>query len=301
MTDKTGANAAQASDKLFNLCQRLAQTDGINSTALPQLKIVRNDHNAQPLSTIHQPMFCYLVEGKKQIEIADKIYRYGRDEFLVSTVDLPITGEIIEASPERPYFCVALEIEPSQIYEILRTLDESPEPEQADARGFYFGGKDKSLSRAVLRLMETLDDSRDRKILSPLYIREIYYRLMGGRQGTALRQLAQIGSPAQRISKAIAVLKADYAKSLKMAELAKVSNMSVSSFNHYFKAITTLSPLQYQKQLRLQEARRLMLQHSMDAASAAFEVGYESPSQFSREYVRLFGLSPLRDIKRLRK
>jgi transcriptional regulator GlxA family with amidase domain len=215
-------------------------------------------------------------------------------------VDLPISGEIIQATPESPYLCLRLDLDPNQILDLIKEPDQTLLKKGDSERGLFVSKTNSSLLDAVLRLVRLIDTPRDISILAPLVIREIVYRILQEEQGDSLKQIAMTDSHAQRIVKVIHLIKRDFAKSLRVEDLAMTINMSSSSLHHHFKQVTGISPLQYQKQLRLQEARRLMLSEIMDAANAGFQVGYESPSQFSREYSRMFGLPPISDIKRLR-
>jgi AraC-like DNA-binding protein len=225
---------------------------------------------------------------------------YDAHHYLITSVHLPTVVQIIEASPERPYLGLRLMLDQREISQLMVDSNLPPPRVQQSSRGMATGEVTLPLLTAIQRLIDLLAEQQDIPILAPIIQREIIYRLLVGDQGERLRQIATAGSQSQQISKAIGWLKNNYALAISMDDLAAQANMSTSTFHHHFRSLTALSPLQFQKQLRLQEARRLMLAERMDAANAAFQVGYESPSQFSREYNRLFGAPPLRDITKLR-
>jgi len=222
------------------------------------------------------------------------------------SVDLPLIGQVIDATPSNPYLAMRLNFEPSQIGDIVMEANLPPQTEASEYSQSRFGNAvqisplNSSLLDAVIRLLQLLETPHEIPIMLPLIRREILYRLLIGEQGNRLRQIALSSSQTHRIAKAIDWLKHNYTESLRIEDVARVAHMSPSGFHHHFKAVTAMTPLQYQKQLRLQEARRLMLGEDIDAATVSHRVGYESPSQFSREYSRLFGAPPLRDITRLR-
>jgi AraC-like DNA-binding protein len=232
--------------------------------------------------------------------LGDDTYVYDAHHYLITSVHLPTIVQIIEASPEKPYLGLRLKFDLREVSQLMVDSNlPQPRPQQS-SRGMATGEVTLQLVNALIRLIDLLADEKDIPILAPVIQREIIYRLLIGNQGERLRQIATAGSQSQQIARAIGWLKSNYATPISIDDLAAQANMSTSTFHHHFRSLTALSPLQYQKQLRLQEARRLMLAERMDAANAAFQVGYESPSQFSREYSRLFGAPPLRDIATLR-
>jgi AraC-like DNA-binding protein len=292
--------AMQAIDELAATIMRLAPTDGVHQTAIRRLALIRAGQPTEPLHALHEPALCILVQGRKQVMLGDRIYVYDRSRYLVVSVDLPVVGQVIEATPEKPYLCVKLSLDPAQLAEILL---EAPGPAESDAGtgpGLALNPVAPELLDAALRLVRLLEAPRDIAILAPLAEREILYRLMTGEQAARLRQIATGENRLQQVNRAIGWIKRNYDKAFSVETLAEEARMSPSALHQHFKAVTAMSPLQYQKQLRLQEARRLILSAALDAASAGFRVGYESPSQFSREYRRLFGAPPLRDAARLR-
>jgi len=251
------------------------------------------------LHGVSTPMLAIVVQGKKGAALGEEIYRYGEAQYLVVSVDQPITGFIIEATSDRPYLGFKLDLDPRELCEIIVRTPAIADKKETSVRGFFVSTADLSLLDCALRLTRLLDTPQDIPILAPMIIREIYYRLLIGEQSEAVRQIATSGSNMQRIATVIQSIKVDFTRPMRVADLAEQASMSPSSFHHHFKQVTSMSPLQYQKQLRLLEARRLMLAENYNAITAADRVGYESPSQFSREYARLFGAPPIQDIERL--
>lgn len=276
---------------------RYSSAQGSPTTAVPALQIVRADRTGERVHAVHRPSLCLIVQGAKEVTLGSTVFRYRSPQFLFSSVDLPVTGAVTEATAARPYLCLALEIEPSLVLE-LASAGCTPSASSRGGHAMFVGTSDARLTEAFSRLLDCLDDPLDVDVLAPGVIREITYRLLCGPYGSSVRDLGVPDSQTRRIAKAIEHLKRDFAQALRVEALARVAGMSVSSFHQHFKQVTTLSPLQYQKRLRLQEARRLLLSREAGAADVAFQVGYESPSQFSREYSRLFGLPPVREVTR---
>jgi AraC-like DNA-binding protein len=297
-------------DTITNQCQELADlltrhTDGkgngFHQTDVDQLEFGRETSVATRLHGVSEPMLGIVVQGKKEALLGEESYRYGAAQYLVISVDFPISGFIIEATPQQPYLGFKLNLDPSQLCDIITNQTKlNTSKKENSVRGFFVSNADTPLLDCALRLTKLLDTPQDIPMLAPMIIREIYYRLLTGEQGQAVRQIATSGSNMQRIAEVIQLIKVDFTQSMRIEELAGQANMSPSSFHHHFKKVTSMSPLQYQKQLRLLEARRLMLAENSNADNAAHQVGYESPSQFSREYSRMFGASPIKDIERLR-
>jgi AraC-like DNA-binding protein len=297
-------------------CQELAalitrhthnKGDGFHRTEIDQLDFGRESLVATSLHGVSEPMLAIVVQGKKAALLGEETYQYGAAQYLVVSVDLPISGFIVEATPDRPYLGFKLDLDPSQLCDLITAQSSAGSWYEAIAsqrvtsvRGFFVSTADVSLLDCALRLTRLLDTPQDIPILAPMIIREIYYRLLIGEQGEAVRQIATSGSNMQRIASVLRLMKADFAQPLRVEDLAGQASMSPSSFHSHFKAVTSMSPLQYQKQLRLLEARRLMLVENYNATTAAERVGYESPSHFSREYSRMFGAPPIGDIQRLR-
>ena len=289
-------------------CQDLAalvtqQTDrqgnGAHKTAIPQLTFMRESEASTELCDVVEPTLAIIVQGKKEVLLGEETYRYGVAQYLVISVDLPLRAFIVEATPAKPYLSFTLNLDPAQLCDIIDQIQSNADKSEGSVRGLFVSDADASLIDSAIRLTRLLDTPQDIPFLAPMMIREMYYRLLLGEQSEAVRQIATSGSNMQRIAAVIRRIKADVTKSLRVEVLAEQANMSSASFHRHFKKVTSMSPLQYQKQLRLLEARRLMLAENADATNAAYQVGYESPSQFSREYSRMFGAPPIRDIARL--
>jgi AraC-like DNA-binding protein len=241
-----------------------------------------------------------LAQGAKELRLGDARFRYDPEHYLIATAELPIASRIVDASPERPYLGLVLRLEPSLVGSVMIEAGR-PTPRGASAlQAIDVSPLDADLLDAVVRLVRLLAAPADARVLGPLVMREIVYRLLIGEQGDRLRQIAALGGTTHPMAEAIDRLRRDFDQPLRIDDLARASGMSVSGFHHHFKDVTAMSPLQFQKQLRLQEARRLMLGEGFDAASAGYRVGYRDASQFTREYKRLFGEPPLRDVERLR-
>jgi len=304
---------------LDNECEKLAalitrhtnsQGNGSHPTAIDKLEFRRESFVSTPLrqasfasTPLHQvcePLLVMIVQGEKTVLLGEETYPYGVAQYLVISVDLPLSAFVVEATPEKPYLAFKLKLDLRQLCDILAETKAIASNKENSVKGLFVSNADAPLLDCALRLTRLLDTPQDIPILSPMIIREIYYRLLMGEQGEAVRQIATSGSTMQRIAEAIKLINANFTKLMRVEDLARHASMSASSFHYHFKAVTSMSPLQYQKQLRLLEARRLMLTEDSDASSAAYRVGYESASQFSREYSRLFGAPPIGDIKRSR-
>ncbi|MEO1297966.1 MAG: AraC family transcriptional regulator [Cyanobacteria bacterium J06636_16] len=303
-------------ESIVNRCAELAtriawhtqgKGNGAHPTAIAQLELIRDDASTN-ICSVYKPTLAVIVQGQKELMLGEEAYRYGVAQYVVVSVDLAVRGSVVEASPEKPYLCFLLELSPFYLYEVLHQIQSDildqiqseTSPNEGTERGLFASNIDLPLIDCALRLTQLLDTPRDIPFLAPTIIREIYYRLLTGEHGASVRQIATSGSNIQRVAEVIRLIKADFAESLRIEALAERANMSVSSFRRHFKTVTSMSPLQYQKHLRLVEARRLMLTEDTDATNAAYQVGYESPSQFSREYSRMFGAPPIQDIQRLR-
>ena len=269
-------------------------------TAIPGLSLYRRDAPTQPTSSMQEPSLCLIAQGVKRVLLGDDTYVLDVHHFLITSVDLPTVVQIIQASREKPYLSLLLQLDQREMAQLM-VDSHLPSPRaQQSSRGMATGEVTLPLLTACQRLIDLLAAPQDIPILAPLIQREILYRLLVGDQGARLRQIASAGSQSHQIAQAIEWLKRHYTLPLRIEDLAAHVHMSPSTFHHHFRALTAMSPLQYQKWLRLNEARRLMLTERLDAATTAFQVGYESPSQFSREYRRVFGAPPLRDITYLR-
>lgn len=273
--------------------------NGVHATAIAPLEFVRQSNCAIPIEGVTEPILAIVVQGKKEVLLNEEIYRYGIAQHLVISVDLPLSGFAVEAAPDQPFLGFKLSLDPAQLCDIITQTNPSIGQKES-VRGLFVSDAEPSLIDCAIRLTKLLDTPQDIPFLAPMIIREIYYRLLLGEQAEAVRQIATAGSNMQRIAEVIKQIKTEFTKPLRVEELVGQANMSASSFHRHFKAVTSMSPLQYQKHLRLVNARQMMLAEAIDATQAAYRVGYESTSQFSREYSRMFGAPPMRDIERLR-
>jgi AraC-like DNA-binding protein len=249
---------------------------------------------------VSSPAFCVIAQGSKEVFLGDERFQYDPMHYLLATAELPIVSHVLEASQERPYLSLSVKLDPTLVGSVMVEAGHVPPRSHADLRAINVSPLDANLLDAAVRLVRLLDTPTEAPFFAPLITREIVYRLLMGEQGDRLRHIALQGGHAHRIARAIERLRIEFDQQLGIDDIAQELGMSVSSFHHHFKAVTAMSPLQFQKQIRLQEARRLMLGEDLDAASAGYRVGYNDASHFNREYKRLFGLPPLRDVERLR-
>jgi AraC-like DNA-binding protein len=286
--------------ELSALVARLTPIDGTYQSVLPALALTRCSVPTVRMPTVYQPCLGIVVQGRKRALLNDEVFHYDALNYLVVSVTLPGMGQVLEATPELPYLSLRLNLDLEEIARLVLELgDRGPSPPAAD-RGLFVARLDEPLLDAVLRMVKLLDTPEDIGVLAPVIQREIYYRILRGELGYRLVDLAQCDGGNHRIVRAIEWLKQHYAVPLRIEELADAMHMSPSALHHRFKAVTAMSPLQYQKHLRLHEARRLMFADGIESATAGHRVGYESASQFSREYRRLFGAPPRSEIARLR-
>ncbi|MED1203091.1 AraC family transcriptional regulator [Heyndrickxia acidicola] len=290
----------QLKDDLAKLIERYSKQDGVHSTAIPPLYFIRRSNVTDLRHVFYNPSLCIIVQGAKEVLLAQERFKCGPTNYLVSSVDLPVKSQVTTASFDEPYLALALQISPIQILEVLSDSVIPAGRQENSKRAMYVSPIELSLLDAVLRLANLLDNPKDIPVLAPLFTKEILYRVLQGQHATMLEQIAIEGSSTNRIRDVIEHIKVNYDKSLKIEELAEIATMSIASIHRHFKEVTSMSPIQFQKQMRLQKARHLLFFESTDAADVAFKVGYESPSQFSREYSRMFGYPPIEDIKRLR-
>jgi len=246
------------------------------------------------------PSFCVIAQGAKQIMLGEDTFRYDTAHYLISTMELPIAGEVVEATAQRPYLSFRLVLDPSIVTSVMVESGLVQARGESSVKAVDVSPLDANLLDATLRLVRLIETPSEYRALSPLVIREIVYRLLTGAQGNRMRHLATFGGQSHRMVRAVAKLRESFDKPLRIESIARELSMSVSGFHAHFKAVTAMSPLQFQKQLRLQEARRLMLNENLDAAQAGYRVGYDDASHFSREYKRHFGEPPMRDVEQLR-
>ncbi|ATQ43764.1 AraC family transcriptional regulator [Caulobacter mirabilis] len=289
-------------DQLATLIDRYTTDlgDGVHATPIPRLFLIRTSAPSLPLHVLHEPAVCIIAQGRKQVLLGERVYVYDSAKFLVISVDVPVVGQVTDASPDAPYLCLRLDLAPAAIGALMMEAGLNASGAAAPGSSLGLSPTTPALADAAARLVALLEEPRDAAVLAPLVEREILWRLLTGDQGDRLMQIAIGESRLQQVNRAIGWIKAHYARPFSIETVAREARMSPSALHAHFRAVTAMSPLQYQKQLRLQEARRLILAQTLDAASAGHAVGYDSPSQFSREYSRLFGAPPLRDAARLR-
>jgi AraC-like DNA-binding protein len=266
-------------------------------TPVPRVTLFRAEAPSDPAKAIYEPVVCFAAQGRKRLLVADRGYAYDQAHYLVVAVDLPVIAAITDASPEAPYLALRLGLDPGLLASLLL---EMPGTDGPRAAGIGIAPLEADLLDPLLRLLRLLDRPNDAAALAPLIEREILYRLLCGPQGSMLRQIALADSRLSQVGRAVAWIRDNYHRPLRIGDLASLTAMSPATLHRHFRAVTALSPLQYQKHVRLHEARRRMLAQDADAQRIGFAVGYESPSQFSREYARLFGAPPARDAARLR-
>lgn len=284
---------------LANILERHVPGDGIHPSPIRGVKLIRSSTTTMPMPVLYEPSLCLIAQGRKRATVGATSYVYDPAKYLVASVDLPVMGSVIEATPSRPYLCLQLDLDMAELGE-LAIRHPAPQAERETPAGISLSETTPQLLDAAVRLAALLDTPRDIEVVAPLTIREILYRLLMGPSGGMLHHIVQADSRLNQIARAIVWIRTHFREACRIEQAAEVAGMSRSGFHAHFKAITSMSPIEFRTQLRLQEARRLMLADAMDAASAGFHVGYQSPSQFSRDYGRLFGLPPARDAMRLR-
>ncbi|HJZ65970.1 MAG TPA: AraC family transcriptional regulator [Candidatus Acidoferrum sp.] len=293
-------HAPETSD-LARLIAAYAPHDGLFDLNIPGLHISRKSKiNAGCVHAIHLPALCLIVRGSKTVIVGPDTYQYDSSRMLVFSLALPVAAQVTRASFSEPYLALRLDFEPQKIAELVLKVFRHGLPPVSERKAVYVTPIDAAIIKATTRLMECLAQPADAELLAPLIKEEILIRLLRGPIGPRMAQMGFEESSVQRIAKAITWVRANFSHPMKIEELAEMVNMSASSFHEHFKSVTSMSPLQYQKVLRLQEARRLMLSTTADASTASQQVGYISASQFSREYSRFFGNAPIKDVAKLR-
>ncbi|OZI50685.1 AraC family transcriptional regulator [Bordetella genomosp. 4] len=286
--------------KLVDILDRHTPGNGTYGTPIPGVSLIRSDTPTLPMPVVYEPTLCLIAQGRKRVMLGTTTYVYDPARYLVASVDLPVTGAVIEASEAAPYLCLVVDLDLAELSDLCLRYPVHGRNDDAPSAGIALNDTTPELLDAAVRLAALLDTPRDIDALAPLMIREILYRLLTDSGNGILRQMAAADSRLNQIAKGIAWLRAHYRENRRIEEIADVAGMSRSTFYAHFKAVTFMSPLDFRSQLRLQEARRLMVSEAMDAAVAGFCVGYESPSQFSRDYARMFGAPPAKDASRLR-
>ncbi|EKF76075.1 AraC family transcriptional regulator [Alcanivorax hongdengensis A-11-3] len=307
MASSSNIAAGNIATALADIVSRHALRAGEpNPTALTGVQLFRSHVPSSCMSSVYDPSLVFIIQGSKSIQLGDRQIVYGPLTYLASSVHLPVLGQVIDASEDEPYLALKITVDPKQVSELVLELGDKIDSVDPDSPcpeitcGLCIAQMDEAMGNALTRLLGLLDKPDDIPVLAPLAFREILYRALIGEMGARMRKFATADSQANRISKVIAVLKHRYTEPLRVRDLADQVNMSESSLFHSFKQVTRMSPLQFQKKLRLHEARRLMLTEGLEAATASYRVGYESPSHFSREYSRMFGAPPRADVNRLR-
>ncbi|HEY3269505.1 MAG TPA: AraC family transcriptional regulator [Armatimonadota bacterium] len=301
-TDHIEREAQQAQVNREELVDRIGRAIPRDGAVEPMsgLFLRRISTPTEPCHAVAEPAFCVIAQGSKEILLGEERFQYDPYHYLLATLDLPAVSHIVEASRERPFLSFRLDLDPALVSSVMVEAGHMPVGNGPDAKAMTVSPLTADLLDATVRLVRLLDSPGEARILAPLIKREIVYRLLVGEQGGRLRHLAVLGGRSHRIAKAVERLREDFDQPLRIEDLARELGMSISGFHAHFKAVTAMSPLQFQKQVRLQEARRLMLSEDVDAASAGYRVGYDDASHFSREYKRLFGEPPMRDKERMR-
>ena len=285
-------------DELRQLITRHAKSPPA-ALAASGIKAVSAESPTEITHHVLEPMLAVVAQGAKRAVLGDRIYEYAAGQYLVVSVDLPIAGHVFQASRERPYLAAGFTLKPTTIATLLLEMAASDRPSTEPA-GLGVSNAPRELLESVVRTLRMLDRPRDAAVLGPMLEREILWWLLNGEQGAMVRQIGQADSRLSQVSRAIRWIRVHHAEPIRIEALAEMAAMSASSLHRHFRAVTTMSPLQYQKLIRLQEARSRLLAASQDIAAVGLSVGYDSPSQFSREYSRLFGAPPGRDVARLR-
>ncbi len=287
-------------EQLAALIAEMSNRDGAYVTAIPGLYLSKLSTTSAPRHTVDRSIFCVVAQGAKSILLNNERYIYDQSKYLVISLDMPLVGQIVEATREKPFLGISMELDFAEIGSLSLDAGLPLPSDSRHQRSLFISPLEEDLLDAVIRLVCLLKRPAQIPILAPLIRREIFYQLLLSEQSGLLRRMTVENSQVRRIAAGLEWLKKNVAKPIRMEELAREMNMSPSTMHSWFKAVTTMSPLQFQKQLRLQEARRILLSETTNATTVSYRVGYESPSQFSREYRRLFGFPPLRDIERLR-
>ena len=286
--------------ELATLIERRAVSDGGHPTPIAELTFWRFSNPTLPTPVLQQPAVYVVVQGRKQVTVGDDTYVYDPSQYLAVSLELPAVGHVVEATPDAPYLCMTLRVDPRELAALIVETGRPAPRDDHDGRAIFVSPLEAPLLDGLRRLVRLLDAPQDIPVIAPLILRELHYRLLQGEQQARLAEMAIGDGRLRRVAAAITWIKDHFAEPLEVETLAQQVNMSTSAFHGHFKAVTAMSPIQYQKHLRLQQARRLLLADTTSAEAVAYTVGYASPSQFSREYARLFGVPPRRDAERLR-
>lgn len=300
------ADIERLRQRLASTIERWTPNQQVQETVVPGLHLFRSDTHTSCTASVYEPSICFIVQGSKSVSFGDRELIYQPLTYMVSSVHLPVLGQILDASPARPYLAFKIVVDPQEVSNLVLEMGEQlpPEAELGPCPegncALSMAMMDRGMLDAVTRLVGLLDTPQDIPVVAPLAQREVLYRALIGEMGSRMRKFAVADSSVHRVSRVIAMLTDRYSETLRIKDLAEQVNMSESALFHTFKQVTRMSPLQFQKKLRLHEARRLMLAEGLEAATASYRVGYESPSHFSREYSRLFGAPPRADVSKLR-
>ena len=287
--------------RLASLIRAYTPHDGRFELSIPGVHAIRVSRtNPELVHALQQPALCIVAQGAKSVLLGQEVYEYDASRMLVYSVDLPVAAQVTRASPSEPYLCFKLDLDPHKIAELVLKVYPDGLPRVQESRAVYVGQADMRIVNAATRLLELMAQPGNAELLAPLVVDEILIRLLRSPIGVRVAQIGLAESHLHGVAKAVSWLRTNFSQAMKVEELVKLAHMSASSFHEHFKAVTSMSPLQFQKALRLQEARRLMLSMMVDAGTASWRVGYQSASQFSREYGRFFGRAPTKDIARLR-
>lgn len=285
--------------ELIERIMAILPEDGVTE-AVPGLFVIRRSSPPPPVHSVSGRTFCVIAQGSKTITLGNEMHRYDPNHYLITTAEMPTLAQITAATPEEPYLGVVIHLDPALVSSVMVETGHAATDAQSSVKALDVSPLDAGLLESVVRLLRVANDPRDARFLSPLIMRELVYRLLLGAQGGRLRHLTVLGGSAHRIASAINRIRTEFDQPLRVEDVARDIGMSPSSFHQHFKTVTAMSPLQFQKQLRLQEARRLLLAEDLDAASAGFRVGYDDASYFNREYKKFFGEPPMRNVERLR-
>ncbi|WP_345993233.1 AraC family transcriptional regulator [Sulfurimonas sp. HSL-1716] len=286
-------------EELKDIIQSVYKGENLISTQIDQLTFYYRTDPTDMLATLYEPSVCIILQGSKEVGLGGELIPYDKEMYLLASIHMPAQVRVATASAEQPYIGLTITFTMEQIFEVLKEMPPAPRQLGSAKRGLYFGEMKPQLLESVTRLVRLVDSPRDIPVLSPLIIKEILYTVMRDEGGDVIRQYVRDGSAQQHVVQAITKIKDAYNQPLNIKELARSLSMSESSLYHSFKKMTAMSPIQFQKSLRLQEARQLLMSQNIEAAQVAYKVGYESPSQFSREYSRMFGLPPKADVHKL--
>jgi len=284
--------------EIVSIAARYAKAEGEVTTDIDALRLSKRSSPSAPCHGSYHPCFAMVIQGAKSLQLGTDTINYGAGDYLLTSFDLPVAWRVVEASREVPHFCISIAINSEKLLDVMSRVHIARSPIAVPSqRGIVVNAATPELLDATTRLLRLLDRPGDIPAMAPLIEQEILYRILTGPAGGQLINILAADSHGNRIARAIAWLRENYTRPIRIEDVAERVGMSVSSFHQHFKAVTAMTPVQYQKQLRLHEARRLMLLERLDAGTASLRVGYQSPSQFSREYARIYGMSPVRDVE----